>query len=172
MNESLRLFEIKIFDVIGDNNSVQKKTIARFLNELTPEDFGKQRFITQVGEVSVMNLIENGFSLGYKDIENVLIKTLNQRISNKNYKGSWIGINDAIRYFADLSPQGYIWHWEYILTKDLLKPKEEIVKVPENTEITFNNWLSLTEQNKNKYMQAYLDNPISGKEWIFSHFFS
>lgn len=171
MQESLRLFEIEIFEIVPENKSEAKQTIARFSNELTPDDYGIQRFITNIGEVSVMHLLQNGFSSGYTDIRRTLNEVLKQRKDNNNFHGSWIGINDAVRYFADLSPQNNVWHWEYISNKQPLKLINPKVEVPENTEITFNNWLLLTDEGKYEYMHKYLDNPISGKEWITNNAF-
>lgn len=177
MKDNLRLFEIELmlFHIIDSPEQV--KSGAKFKNKLTQEDYGIQRFITESGEVSVMNLIENGFPEGYADVRRILELVSKIRKKDKNHNGSWIGINDAIRYFADLSPQRRIWYWEYMRILDpVLMNEADVVRqeviTSKNEEVTFNNWLSLSETKKRDYMHEFLNNPIGGKEQITTYVFS
>jgi hypothetical protein len=173
MSEDKRLFEVEIFKykTFISPNSIQYG--AKFKNDLLPEDYGIQRFISKVGEVAILYLLRDGFPEGYNSIREVLSKQIVKRKKVNNFTGSWIGINDAVRYFADLSPQGYIWHWEYMRQLDPIfinNSYYEIitrdVHIAKNVNITFSRWLALTEDKKEVYMSYFLDNAIDGREEI------
>ncbi len=176
MSISLNLFEIEIITFKNDELSDQIQVGAKFSNNLTLEDQGIIRFITQVGEVSIINLLSDGFPLEYNDIRKTLIEVINKRRKVNNYKGSWIGINDTVRYFADLSPQGYAWYWEYMRILDpVLMNKCELINrktiTPENVNISFAHWLSLSKKKRCAFMEYFLDNPVDGRDSFLQHIY-
>jgi hypothetical protein len=167
MSKSQHLQEITLFKFYHKKLT----TCARFKYELTPENYGIQRFITTSGEVCIMNLIQDGFSDSYKDIRRILDSVKTERKKKNNFIGAHIGTNDAIRYFCDLSPEGNYWFWEHIKIKVPDKVIEKQNILADNLKITFNNWNTLSENKKKELMQFLLDNPIDGKENINNYIY-
>ncbi len=120
----------------------------------TYENYGVFYFLTNSGEVGVLNCI-SPISIGEKSVSEIYDEVI------KEYNIEEYMINsvrqDAWRYFADKSVNGDIWHMDYMsgtpfkngLTEEEIYSvkfvKEEELEPIEAQEITFNKWLSLSK---------------------------
>jgi hypothetical protein len=67
---------------------------AKFVNKLTPDHYGIQRFITEDGDICILYLLRDGIPEGYKDVEQIYLEVMKYRKQIKKFEGSWVGIND------------------------------------------------------------------------------
>lgn len=162
INEIEKLIYIK-------NN--QQYCCSAFVNNLTPDHYGIQRFITEDGDICILYLLRDGIPEGYKDVEQIYLEVMKKRKQIKKFEGSWVGINDAIRYFADTTPKGSFWYWgrmdiysEVLRNNYPLMGKE--IFTANSISMSFDNWFKLSSNKKIEAINYLLDNPVRGRSAI------
>lgn len=139
--------------------------IAAFVKDHT-NDYGIKYFLTESGEVSVVNMIDNGTPEVWNDIEK--FRKLEQQ---KHNTYTPIDFNDVIRYFADLSRDGKVWYLEVMhRPKECLKNvsnDHNVIEVLSQREIdsvsqliTYNKWGGLSDGEKEREMAALFRDPV------------
>jgi hypothetical protein len=170
---SSNMVKVKILHV-GINKTNQIDQLAQFVDEVPNLGYGFKRYITQIGEVAILDFNKNGISDVMQEIS-FYFKNYN---SNNNSLLS-IDIDDVWRFFADKSSSGLIWHldsYRYsITTKEEIKKLNasivsEIILQVEEQAITFNCWKSLTNEEKEKMIILFTQSPIKSTEPILNHF--
>ncbi|MCU0435634.1 MAG: hypothetical protein MUC87_19395 [Bacteroidia bacterium] len=154
--------------------SKQDAQLVHFVHEIPDYGYGIKRFVTQSGEVAIVNFNLSGIPEVMLDIANYF----DQCKSKLNIK-SPASIDDAWRFFADKSASGLIWYMEYIRYTE--STKEEIKELKATVlnsniidvdiqPITYNIWASLTKDTKERLMASFVKNPIGYSEPLTQHF--
>ncbi|RRB02836.1 hypothetical protein [Larkinella rosea] len=169
----MKQFRIEIFKMLCLSNN-QYFPKASFKDTHIGDGYGEKRFITELGEVAYVIFFENdGIPIPMQNISSYVSIVL-----KKQTNPTWVGFNEAIRYFADLSMQGKVWYMDamYYHEKCYVKDRSIDTRIIDrheitviNQPITYHKWLSLSHEEKIKYMSYLFNNPISVNYPILNH---
>jgi hypothetical protein len=148
--------------------------IAQFDEEIFDQGYGLKRFITEIGEVAIINFNSDGISQEMEEI-NMLYEKMKTEIA----VFIPITINDVWRYFADKSASGLIWYLgamyytnvaveEQTNSNYRVISKYKIDVLPQI--VTYKKWSSLTEIKKEELMRKFLSKPVNCFSPISLHF--
>lgn len=148
-----------------------------FKDPIIGDGWGIKDYITEIGEVAYVEFKDKIPDV-YENIDECF--WIEKILRNRPF---FPEIDDAWRYFADLSFGGKVWYagtmnfnrlcfGENYTADDYIKSIiEEHEITVEAQPITFNKWSNLTDAEKKHHMKLFFDNPVKGSYPILKHTF-